>query len=97
MFGRVKLDNTLLTCDKDNFNQVTARSRKRTLVTVVRDMCTTTVSPAPPHYNVKCIVSAVKGNPYQMFSFEKEMKILNGNITTSWETIKNFAMYAVAN
>ena len=47
MFGRVKLDNTLLTCDQGNFNQITPRSRNRILVTVVRDTCTTTVSPAP--------------------------------------------------
>ena len=46
MLGRVKLDNTLLTCDKGNFNQITARCRNRTLVTVVRDTCTTTVPPA---------------------------------------------------
>ena len=46
--GRVKLDNTLLTCDQGNFNQITARSRNRTLVTVVRDMCTTTVPPVAP-------------------------------------------------
>ena len=38
---RVKLDNTLLTCDKGNFNQVTARNRNRTLVTVVGHTCTT--------------------------------------------------------
>ena len=25
MFGSVKLDNTLLTCDQGNFNQITAR------------------------------------------------------------------------
>ena len=43
--GRVKLDNTLLTCDEGNFNQITARSRNRTLVTVVRGTCSTTVSP----------------------------------------------------
>ena len=36
MLGRVKLDNTLLTCDKGTFNQITARRRKQTLVTVVR-------------------------------------------------------------
>ena len=47
MLGRVKLGNTLLTCDQGNFNQITARSRNRTLVTVVRDMYTTTVPPAP--------------------------------------------------
>ena len=45
--GRVKLDNTLLTCDRGNFNQITARSRNQTLVTVVRDTCITTVPPAP--------------------------------------------------
>ena len=32
---------------KGNFNQITARSRNRTLVTVVRDTCTTTVPPVP--------------------------------------------------
>ena len=37
MLGRDKLDSTLLTCDQGNFNQITARSRNRTLVTVVRD------------------------------------------------------------
>ena len=47
MLGRVKLDNTLLTCDQDNFNQITARRQNRTLVTVVRDTCSTTVPPAP--------------------------------------------------
>ena len=47
MLGGVKLDNTLLTCDQGNFNQITTRLRNRTLVTVVRDMCTTTVLPAP--------------------------------------------------
>ena len=31
-----------------NFNQITARGRNRTLVTAVRDTCTTTVPPAPP-------------------------------------------------
>ena len=45
MLGRDKLDNTLLTCDQGNFNQITVRSRNRTLVTVVRDTCTTTVPP----------------------------------------------------
>ena len=33
MLGKVKLDNTLLTFDQGNFNQITARSRNRTLVT----------------------------------------------------------------
>ena len=48
MLGRVKLGNTLLTCDQGNFNQITARGRNRTLVTAVKDTCTTTVPPAPP-------------------------------------------------
>ena len=47
MLGRVTLDNTLLTCDKGNFNQITAGSRNRILVTVVRDTCTTTLPQAP--------------------------------------------------
>ena len=46
MLGRFKLDNALLTCDQGNFNLITARSRNRTLVTVVRGTCTTTVPPA---------------------------------------------------
>ena len=33
MFGRVKLDNTLLTCDQGNFNQITARSQNQTQLT----------------------------------------------------------------
>ena len=44
MLGRVKLDNSLVTCDQGN-NQITAWSLNRTLVTVVRDACTTTVPP----------------------------------------------------
>ena len=45
MLGRVKLGNTLLTCDQGNFNG--------TLVTVVRDTCTiigptSFPSPLPP-------------------------------------------------
>ena len=46
MLGRVKLNITLLTCDQGNFNQITAWSRNRTLVTGVRDTCTTPVPPA---------------------------------------------------
>ena len=34
LFGRVKLDNILLTYVQDNFNQKTAQSRDQTLVTV---------------------------------------------------------------
>ena len=37
MFGRVKLDDTLLTCNKGNFHQTTARRLHRTLVTVMRE------------------------------------------------------------
>ena len=47
MLGRVKLENTLLTCDKGNFNQITARSQNRSLVIVVRDTSTATVPPVP--------------------------------------------------
>ena len=46
MLGKVKLDNTLLTCDQGNFHQITAGRQNQTPVTVVRDMCTTTVPPA---------------------------------------------------
>ena len=48
MLGGVKPDNTLFTCDKGNFNQITTQGRNRALVTVTRDTCTNTVSPAPP-------------------------------------------------
>ena len=44
MLGRLKLDNAFLTLDQGNFNQITTQSRNRTLVTVVRDMCTIAVS-----------------------------------------------------
>ena len=54
MVGRVKLNNTLLTCDQGNFNQRTARSRNQILVTVVRDTCTTNVLPAPPQVKLCC-------------------------------------------
>ena len=47
MLGRDELDSTLLTCDQGNFNQITTRSRNRTLVTVVIGTCTTTVPPTP--------------------------------------------------
>ena len=47
MVGRDKLDNTLLTSNQGNFNQITAQSQNRTLVTVVRNTCTTAVPPAP--------------------------------------------------
>ena len=50
MLGRVRLDNTLLTWDQGNFNQIAARSRNRILVTVARDICTATVPPAPPKW-----------------------------------------------
>ena len=52
ILGKVKLDNTLLTCDQGNFNQITAQSQNRTLVTVMRETCTTTVPPAPPFSNI---------------------------------------------
>ena len=48
MLCRVKLDDTLLTCDQGNFNQITEWRWNRTLVTVVKDTCTTTVPPVPP-------------------------------------------------
>ena len=47
MLGRVKLGHTLLTGDQGSFNQTTAWNLNQTLVTVVRDTCTTTVPPAP--------------------------------------------------
>ena len=55
MLGGGKLDNTLAPCDQDNCNQMTARSRNRTLVTVARESNSshyggggTTVPPALP-------------------------------------------------
>ena len=48
MLGRDKFNKTLLRCGQDNFNQITAWIRGRTLVTVMRDTCTATVPPAPP-------------------------------------------------
>ena len=39
---------TLFSHDQGNFNQITVRSTNRTLVTVVRDTCTTTVPQTPP-------------------------------------------------
>ena len=38
VLGRVKLDNTLLMCDQDNFNQITAQSGNQASVTVARDI-----------------------------------------------------------
>ena len=54
MFGRVKLDNTLLTCDQGNLNQITAWSLNQTLVTVVRDTCTVTVPSTPQLICLMC-------------------------------------------
>ena len=53
MLGRVKLDNTLLTCDQGNFNQITTWSQNQALVTMVRDMCTTTVPPASQQFRAR--------------------------------------------
>ena len=39
---------TLFMCDQSNFNQIIARYRNGTLITMVRDTCTTTVQPVPP-------------------------------------------------
>ena len=93
MFGRVKLDNTLLTCDQDNFNQITAQSRNRTLVTVVRDMYTTTVPPALP------VIQFIQGRNTTLFStrlsFRKDNQLPirsvghQGNRSRGNETEKN--------
>ena len=58
MLGRVKLDNTLLTCNQGNFNQITVWSQNQTLVAVVRNTCTTTVPPAHQHLSTKSHVYA---------------------------------------
>ena len=52
VLGRVKRDNTFLTCNQGNFNLITARNWNQTLVTMVRDMCTTTVPPTFLHNRV---------------------------------------------
>ena len=57
MLGGYKLDNILFTCEQGNLNQITARSRNPTLVTVVRDTCTTTV-PLAPHKETKIIIAS---------------------------------------
>ena len=64
MLGRVKLDNTPLTCDQGNFNQITARSRNRTLVTVVRDTYTATVPSASHEQTFMC-----EQTPYPIWSW----------------------------
>ena len=56
MLGRVKLDNTPLTYDQGNFNPITAQSQNRTLVTVVTNIYTTTVTPAPHSDNEEELV-----------------------------------------
>ena len=61
MLGRVKLDNTLLTFDHGNFNQITAWSRNQTLVIVVRDTCSTTVPPVPRSHTQKSLPEPLKG------------------------------------
>ena len=65
MLGRVKLDNTRLTCDQGNFSHITARSQNRTLVTVMRDTCTTTVPPA----SQVCLFFFNQSNSYRNFTF----------------------------
>ena len=57
MFDEVKLNNTLLTRDQSNFGEITAWCRSRTLITVVRHTCTTTVLPAT-RLRGKCIKSS---------------------------------------
>ena len=88
MLGRDKLDNILLTCDRDNFNQITAWSRNRTLVTVVRDTCTTTVPPASQAcFNrlVTAYVRSLKANisrpVFKLYtSFQMEYSALLSNL-----------------
>ena len=55
MPGRVKLDNTLLTCDQGNFNQITARSRYQKLFTEVKERYASTL-PTPRLINNKLAV-----------------------------------------
>ena len=93
MLGRVKVNNTLPTCDQGNFNQITARSRNRTQVTVVRDTCTTTVSPALP------VVQFIQDKKTTLFStrlsFRKDNQLPirsvghQGNRSRGNETEKN--------
>ena len=58
MLGRVKLDNTLLTYDKGNFNQITPRSWNRTLVTVHYNYVTST----PVHFGHILFYKLTPGN-----------------------------------
>ena len=56
MLGRVKLNNTFLTCDKGDFNQRAPWSQNQIHVTVVRDTCTTTVP-----FNVLTVILYIDG------------------------------------
>ena len=58
MLGRVKLDNTRLTCDQGNFNHITARSRNRIQFTEVSDACDTTVPPTPHRIKLTFVFNA---------------------------------------
>ena len=61
MFGRVKLDNTLLTCDKGNFNQITAKSQNRTPVVI--HLCSSTVPLAPTNIDIIGLLSLPSRRP----------------------------------
>ena len=54
MLGRVKLDNTLLTCDKGNFNQITAEAESNPSS---ERHVQSTVAPAPPKIDIIRLLS----------------------------------------
>ena len=80
MLGRDKLDNTLLTCDQGNFNQIIPRSRNRTLITVVRDTCTTTVPPVVIFSQITDL------NPFTMY-----FSILQNRCISFYNVLQHFA------
>ena len=96
MFGRVKLDNTLLTCDQGNLNQITARSRNRTLVTVVRDTCTITVHKTVNFLGqLKEQCKAARINGHEVWDSRKlSVKSFEGNFRNSCRKTRQFHLVA---
>ena len=93
MLGRVELDNTLLTCDQGNFNQIATWSRDRTLITVVRDTCTTTVPhqhPSVPKIgNVFFFLTHSKHWWPKLFLFPRRRKVA---ANYGWKKTKNIVV-----
>ena len=74
MLGRAKLDNILLTFDQGKFNLITTRSRNRTIVTVVRDTCTSTVPPALRMLTLGCFTRVNQAQTQARGGSHKENK-----------------------